>query len=383
MQRKLTPCSIALLCLLVLADLFAGRSSSVSAQPVPRTADLAALGRAFADVAKLVTPAVVNINTTKIIPGRRVFADDPLLRMFFPELGGMLREPARKITGLGSGVIVDSRQGLVVTNNHVIEGVDEIRVILADKREFLAALVGTDVPTDVALIRIRGADLPQIAWADSDAVEVGEWVLAIGSPFGLNQTVTAGIISAKGRANPEVASYVDFLQTDADINPGNSGGALVNIEGELVGINTYIFSQTGGSLGIGFAIPSNTARSVINALLADGRVIRGWLGLLVEEPTSEDARDLPEWARRGLLVRNLVTHSPADVAGVEPGDVIVSVNGRPVGSPSQLRDLIAESPAGAELSLVLYQAQTGERVATSAEVIEQPEDRRGRPFPGI
>jgi S1-C subfamily serine protease len=244
---------------------------------------------AFAAVAKLATPAVVNISAATIIPGRRSpLFDDPLFRYFFGDEDIPFREPERVVRSLGSGVIV-SRDGLILTNNHVVAGASRITVTLADGRKFSdAQIVGTDPATDLALLRIRASNLPAIKWGDSRALEVGEWVLAIGNPYGLSQTVTAGIVSAKGRRDVGISVYEDFIQTDAAINPGNSGGALVNIRGELVGINTAILSQSGGNVGIGFAIPSHEARRVMELLLRDGKVSRGWLGIIparVEDET--------------------------------------------------------------------------------------------------
>ena len=207
------------------------------------------------------------------------FFQDPFFRRFFGD--EFFREHEmprrRKEQSLGSGVIV-SEDGYIITNNHVVEGADEIKVALSDKREFIGKVVGADPKTDLSIIKIKAGDLPAIVWGDSDRIEVGEFVLAIGSPFGLNQTVTSGIISAKGRANVGIADYEDFIQTDAAINPGNSGGALVNVRGELIGINTAIFTRSGGYMGIGFAVPSNMAKAVMDSLVKDGRVTRGWLG---------------------------------------------------------------------------------------------------------
>ncbi|MGC4099134.1 MAG: trypsin-like peptidase domain-containing protein [Nitrospira sp.] len=273
-------------------------ASSVAPSPPPiarpvSTAPQPMLGgsnQTFVDIAKSVKPAVVNIYATK--SGRSEGSgsapfDDPLFRKFFgDEFFRKFEHPKeRKERGLGSGVIVESN-GLIITNNHVVGKADEIRVTLSDKREFKAKLIGTDPKTDVAVVKIDATGLPTVAWADSDKLEVGEFVLAVGNPFGLTQTVTLGIVSALGRA-AGIAEYEDFIQTDAAINPGNSGGALVNVRGELVGINTAIFSQSGGNMGIGFAVPSNMAQSIMGQLVQTGKVVRGWLGVSIQELTPE------------------------------------------------------------------------------------------------
>src|SRR3989304_7099243 len=252
-------------------------------EPIPPkiTQHLAETEKAFVEISKRVTPAVVNISTTKTMKSLErsplnPCLQDPFFRRFFDE--EFFREHEmprkRKEQSLGSGVIV-SEDGYIVTNNHVVEGADEIKVVLSDKREFTGKVVGSDPRTDLAVIKIKAGDLPTVAWGDSDKIEVGEFVLAIGSPFGLSQTVTSGIISAKGRANVGIADYEDFIQTDAAINPGNSGGALVNIRGELIGINTAIFTRSGGYMGIGFAVPSNMAKTVMDSLVKEGKVTRG------------------------------------------------------------------------------------------------------------
>ena len=244
----------------------------------------------FVAVVKAVTPAVVNISTTRTVrvQGADIspFMDDPLFRQFFGEeffkRFQMPRE--RRENSLGSGVIVSS-DGYIVTNNHVIAKADEIKVLLNDKREFTGKVVGTDAKTDIAVIKISAKNLPVVPWGDSDKLDVGEYVLAVGNPFGLNQTVTLGIVSAVGRADVGIADYEDFIQTDAAINPGNSGGAMVNARGELVGINTAIFSRSGGYMGIGFAVPANMTRAVMNSLIKGGKVVRGWLGVSIQNVT--------------------------------------------------------------------------------------------------
>jgi len=329
---------------------------------------------AFAAVAKVATPSVVNISAATIIPGRRSpLFDDPLFRYFFGDEDIPFRQPERVVRSLGSGVIV-SRDGLILTNNHVIAGASRISVTLADGRRFTdAQVVGADPATDLALLRIRANNLPAIKWGDSRALEVGDWVLAIGNPYGLSQTVTAGIVSAKGRRDVGISVYEDFIQTDAAINPGNSGGALVNIRGELVGINTAILSQSGGNVGIGFAVPSHEARRVIELLLREGKVSRGWLGII-------PAR-LEEGSIQGVVVANLFRNSPADLAGLDIDDVILECNGKQVRSPGELKNMIASLPAGSEVTLLVQRGT--ERGRVRLRVADHPYDRFGRPLPGI
>ena len=267
--------------------------------------------RNFVEVAKAVTPTVVNISTTRIsrLPEGHTGGtplDDPFFKRFFgDELFRRFEAPKdRRERSLGSGVIADAN-GYIITNNHVVSKADEIRILFSDKRSLTAKVVGTDPKTDIAVIKVDAKDLPTIPWADSDKLQVGEYVLAIGNPFGLNQTVTMGIVSAVGRANVGIAEYEDFIQTDAAINPGNSGGALVNARGELIGINTAIFSQSGGYMGIGFAVPSNMVRSVMDQLIKGGKVVRGYLGVSIQELTSDLARQFGVTETRGVLISDV------------------------------------------------------------------------------
>ena len=310
----------------------------------------------FVRVSKAVTPAVVNISTTR--QGREAGGqhgtpfDDPFFRRFFgDEFFRRFEAPReRKERSLGSGVIVDAA-GLIVTNNHVVSKADEIKVMLADKREFKAKLVGTDSKTDLALLRVEAGGLHTIPWGDSDALEVGEFVLAVGNPFGLNQTVTMGIVSAIGRASMGIAEYEDFIQTDAAINPGNSGGALVNARGELIGINTAIFSQSGGNMGIGFAVPSGMARSVLEQLMKSGKVVRGWLGVSIQDLSPELAQQFGITETKGVLVSEVLDGSPAKRAGLDRGDVILEYDRKPVESPSQLRNAVARTGVGRKVTI--------------------------------
>ncbi len=316
--------------------------------------DLASLSSTYAQIARKVTPAVVNIQSTTVVPGR--ILRDPFSDFFGGESGErMLREPDRRSQSLGSGVIVDAR-GLIVTNNHVIRGATQIIVTLSDRRRFSARLLGADAASDVAVLKIEGPNLPTLQWADSDKLNVGDIVLAVGSPFNLASTVTQGIISAKGRRDLGISAYEDFLQTDAAINPGNSGGALVDINGNLVGINTAILSESGGNQGIGLAIPSNLARQIGNQLASSGQVSRGWLGLVVA-PLTGDISDRLGLRSGGVIVTGVYTNGPAGRVGwTENGDILLSVNGTPVDSPGQLRNLVAASTPGAPLKLRIWQS---------------------------
>ena len=269
------------------------------------------------------------------------------------------------------GVIVDAN-GLIITNNHVVNKADEIKVFLSDKREFKAKLVGTDAKTDVAVLKIEATGLPTVAWADSDKLEVGEFVLAVGNPFGLTQTVTLGIVSALGRA-AGIAEYEDFIQTDAAINPGNSGGALVNVRGELVGINTAIYSQSGGNMGIGFAVPSNMAHSIMDQLVQHGKVVRGWLGVSIQELTPELSSQfgVPKEVK-GVLVSDIMDDSPAKKAGFERGDVIVEYDGKPMDSPAHLRNAVAQTVVGKKVTVKLIREKKPKSI--DLVIAEQPKN---------
>ena len=291
--------------------------ASVDGQPLP----------SLAPMLEQVTPAVVNVHSKTVVRVRNPLADDPLFRHFF----GLPAVPQERVQqSLGSGVIVDAKAGLVLTNNHVIEGADELSVTLADGRTLQGEFVGADPDTDVALIRIPAERLRAVPLADSTSLRVGDFVVAVGNPFGLGQTVTSGIVSALGRSGLQGLGYQNFIQTDASFNPGNSGGALVNLRGELVGINTAIFSPSGGNVGIGFAIPVQLAQEVMRQLLAFGEVRRGSLGIQTQDVTAEMASVLGLTQRRGAVVTRVQTDSPADRAGLKPGDVIVSLDGKPV-----------------------------------------------------
>lgn len=316
----------------------------------------------YADAVARAQPAVVNIYSTKIVTRNyHPLLDDPNFRRFF----GLNEAPSRQRmeSSLGSGVIV-SPSGYVLTNNHVITGADEIRVALSDGRETLATIVGTDPETDLALLFIEMPDLPSVGLAKSDAVRVGDVVLAIGNPFGVGQTVTKGIVSALGRHN-NLSVFVDFIQTDAAINPGNSGGALINAHGDLIGINTAIYSRSGGSQGIGFAIPVDTARSVMLELVQHGQVIRGWLGIEPQplNPALITALSLP--SVNGLLVTGIFKNGPAHAAGVRPGDIITHLNGEPVNDPKEAMNFISSMHPGERVTIrVIRQKEPLDILAT-------------------
>src|SRR5216117_1294969 len=306
---------------------------AVAAPPVREAVSMPAT---FAPVVKAVLPAVVNISSTKVIRTSEFPQDNP-----FGDLFPGFRMPDRPMRqqGEGSGVIVGA-DGYIVTNNHVVDGANELTVSMGDKREMKARVIGTDAKTDVALIKVDGRDLPHVVLGNSANVEVGDIALAMGNPFGLGQTVTMGIISATGRGGLGIEDYEDFIQTDASINPGNSGGALVNLRGELIGINTAILSRSGGNIGIGFAIPVNMARSVMEQLIKYGSVKRGQLGVSMYTVTPDIAHSLGLSSPLGALVSQVVEGSPADKAGIRTGDVITSVNGQTVKSNSELRNTI-------------------------------------------
>jgi serine protease Do len=311
----------------------------------------------IADIAERAAPSVVNVassKTMKVRPGIAPFLDDPFFRHFFGPGRGEPREQERLQRGMGSGVIV-SKDGIVLTNNHVVAGAEEIQVTTADDREFKAKVVGTDEKSDLAVLRLEGdtSDLVPIEFGDSSRLRLGDIVLAIGNPFGVGQTITMGIVSAKGRANMGIVDYEDFIQTDAAINPGNSGGALVDMEGRLVGVNTAILSRTGGYMGIGFAIPSNMAQPIMQSLVADGKVVRGWLGVGIQEVDPELAKALGASTTQGVLVSEVMPDGPGARAGLRRGDVIVSVDGKATPSTGRLRNVIASSRAGSAVTLSL------------------------------
>ena len=286
----------------------------------------------FSAAARQASPAVVSINTSKAV--RHPRSNDPWFQFFFGDQGQQAQ------AGLGSGVIV-SPDGYILTNNHVVEGADEIEVTLTDSRRARATVIGTDPDTDLAILKIDLDKLPVIVLGNSDALAVGDQVLAIGNPFGVGQTVTSGIVSALGRTQLGINTFENFIQTDAAINPGNSGGALVDVNGNLMGINTAIYSRSGGSMGIGFAIPVSTARMVLDGIVKDGQVTRGWIGVEPNELSPELAETFGVKATQGIIITGVLQDGPAALAGMRPGDVIVRVQGKDVGNVSELLTAVA------------------------------------------
>ncbi len=352
-------------------------ASNQDSMPIVQPVGLAfPANEAFIHVSKEAMASVVNIAASRkpeenAQSGTAPFFDDPFFRRFFgEEFDQRFRRPQpRQDQGLGSGVIVSS-DGYIITNNHVVEQADELTVLLGDKRKFSGRLIGTDPKTDLAVIKIDAQDLPTLKWGNSRTLQVGEIVLAVGNPFGLNQTVTMGIISAIGRANMGIVDYEDFIQTDAAINPGNSGGALVNLKGELIGINTAIFSRTGGYMGIGFSIPSNMVKGVMVNLIDHGKVIRGWLGVSIQELTPELAGQFQAKDSQGALVGDVVAHSPAEAGGIQRGDIIRRYQDHAVKNPSHLRSLVAETSPGSTVSIDIL--RDGVSKALSVSIGELP-----------
>jgi serine protease DegQ len=310
-------------------------SGAVELQPVVQSAPAAP--SSYSSAARRATPAVVSITASKA-PARSANPNDPWFQFFFGERSRQMPQDAQ--IGLGSGVIV-AANGYLLTNNHVIEGADDIEVMLTDGRQARARLVGTDPDTDLAVLKIELDRLPVIGIGDSEQLQVGDVVLAIGNPFGVGQTVTSGIVSALGRNQLGINTFENFIQTDAAINPGNSGGALVDVSGSLLGINTAIYSRSGGSMGIGFAIPASTAMLVMQGLIQDGQVIRGWIGVEPRDLTPEIAGTLNLPIKQGVLITGVLQSGPASAAGLRPGDVVVRVAGAPVNNTAQLLSAVA------------------------------------------
>ncbi len=336
----------------------------------------------FVELAKKVNPAVVNIRTIKVIKGRsrvfryyfgpnfpRDFFGDDFWERFFGE------QPEReyKEQSLGSGFII-SEDGYILTNNHVVEGADKIKVRLSNEKEYEGRVVGKDSKTDIALIKVEADDnhLPTVKLGDSDSLEVGEWVMAIGNPFGLEHTVTVGVVSAKGRVIG-MGPYDNFIQTDASINPGNSGGPLINTKGEVIGINTSIFTPSGGNVGIGFAIPINMAKEIIPQLKEKGRVVRGWLGVMVQKVTPELAESFGLKEGKGALVGKVNEGSPAEKAGIKQGDIIIKFDGKEIKEMNELPRIVANTPVGKKVEVVVF--RNGKEKALKVKVGEMPEEK--------
>lgn len=365
MKKPLTYClKILLLCVLIT-------TTPLYAQDTPDP--LATIGNAMANVAEKAKQVVVNISTTKTVrQSLNPFFDDPFFRRFFGD-GGQTQK--RRVTNLGSGVIV-SKDGYILTNNHVIEGAEDIIVKLYGGRELKGKIVGMDSRTDLAVIKVNEDNLPVIKWGDSDKLRVGELVFAIGNPFGLSSTITMGIVSALGRSGMGITDYEDFIQTDAAINPGNSGGALINTKGELVGINTAILSRSGGYQGIGFAIPSNMAKGIMDSIINVGRVTRGWLGVQIQALNAELAQQFNLTDEKGALIVDVVEGSPADKAGLQRGDVIVEFDGKKIDNPSQLKNLVAMTKPGQTVTLEIIRDGKPMRLEVTIGELPSEDDKK-------
>jgi len=336
------------------------------------TSSAPAAGReaSYHDAVRRAMPSVVNIFTSKEIRSpRHPLLNDPIFRRFF---GEQLPDEAQRASSLGSGVIV-SASGYVLTNHHVVEAADEIEVALADGKRLRAKVVGNDPETDLAVLRVNADNLPAITFGSAENLRVGDVVLAIGNPFGVGQTVTGGIVSALGRTGLGINTFENFIQTDAAINPGNSGGALIDASGNLIGINTAIFSRSGGSMGIGFAIPVSTAKMVLDQIVKNGTVTRGWIGVEVQEITPPIAESFKLGGTRGALIAGVLRGGPADKAGVKPGDVLVEVEGRPVADPTSMLNLIAALPPGKPATVKVK--RSGQEVDATITVGRRPKPR--------
>jgi serine protease Do len=376
--------------LIILAAALA--TAPALAEGDPTIEALQNMSKAFTNVAKKATPAVVFVTAERTVemPSQGMpfqfndpfgLFDDELFKRSFPQQPRRSEPRRQQQVGQGSGFIV-SGDGFVMTNNHVVGEADKISVKLSDGREMVAKKVGTDPKSDVAVIKLEGKDFPVLPLGDSDKLEVGEWVIAIGNPFGLSETVTVGVVSAKGRSRVGIADYEDFIQTDAAINPGNSGGPLINLRGEAVGVNTAIFSRSGGYMGIGFAIPINMARVIKDQLVTTGKVTRGFLGIMMQDLTRELSESLGAKAEEGILVAEVVEDSPAEKAGFKQGDIVLKFNGKPVGDTGRFRNEVGLlAPGTKSVFTVLRDGKEHELTATigtwteSGTVAAEPEQQ--------
>jgi serine protease Do len=359
----------------------------MAAAPAGDVTSLKKAGSGFAEVAKKAIPAVVFVKVEKSVKmgaggyyfnnPYEFFGDDFLERFFG---GGQRRymrpEPREfKQKGQGSGFLI-SKDGFILTNNHVVGEADKITVRLHDGREFTAKRIGSDPKSEVAVIKIEGENLPFLKLGSSSALEIGEWVIAIGNPFGLSETLTVGVVSAKGRSGMGITEYEDFIQTDAAINPGNSGGPLLNIDGEVIGINTAIFSQTGGSLGIGFAVPIDMAKMIKEQLVKTGKVTRGYLGVFLQEITAELAESMGIKEHEGILVGDVMKDSPADKAGLKHGDIILKLNGHEVKNVTLFRNEVSSASPGSKLGLLIVRDGKEKEVSATTDVM--PDESTGQ-----
>jgi serine protease DegQ len=331
------------------------QQQSLTIKQAQRASDSARIpSESFAPAAQKVIPSVVNVFTQqKVRSPLNPALQDPIFRYFF---GDRLDARPREVSNLGSGVIV-SANGYILTNHHVVEAADEIQIALADGRTLPARVVGADPETDLAVLKIDTSDLPAITFAQPDSIKVGDWVLAVGNPFGVGQTVTAGIVSALGRTHLGINTFENFIQTDAAINPGNSGGALVDSAGNLVGVNSAIYSRTGGSQGIGFAIPVSIARQVMEQIIKSGSVTRGWVGVEVQDLTPELAESFSLKNAEGALIAGVLKGGPADAGGIRPGDILLAVDGKKVLDSASLLNLIADLKPGVGAQLKVARKQ--------------------------
>jgi serine protease Do len=390
LRRKAAALAVALL--LGLGGFGIARASRVGSANPPANVKLADANEGpsrtgFAPVVKRVLPAVVNISSSKVVKtpaGFDQMPDDPLFRQFFGnQFGRGFSTPReQRQQGVGSGVVV-SPEGYIITNNHVVDGASSVLVTLSDKREFKAQVIGTDPKTDIAVVKINASNLPSIMVGDSSKVQIGDYALAVGDPFGVGQTVTMGIVSATGRANLGIEDYEDFIQTDAPINPGNSGGALVNDRGELIGINTAIIAHgSEGNQGIGFAIPANLARTVMDEIIKNGKVTRAYLGIVPQDVTPAIARAMGVKEAGGALVSDVSADSPAERAGLKRGDVILEVNSKPVTDSNQLRMNISMMHPDSRVTLKVWRDGSAREMTASLAELPTQEASLGRESQG-